>query len=381
MFQRVRGRSYSGALVLPMERVLARAPQMPEHDRKLSKWISRWWEATWLGKTENSDGHLVLAEMEVKHVRCVRRFEANDPRRWQPEDVLSMTVTPWCSKEAPGGAASSAPALPLSRQPVQGIRQRPLTPGCAACARTGQPSHGFRHSVDCRRKRDAWLASQLGPPTLEDAPLVCGEESMASSSATRRRIKMKSSPTVPEEEQAATRALKRPAEQPTEQLDEGRAEDRGDVDDAMATLLETLAVEASDAAATDGATLDDGEWCPASLMREGDIKEMRGLFDRGVLEVCRDRPPGARSITSRMVRRMKAGVCKSRYVLRDFAGKKPGGGELFAATPSLASLRAITAVASVRRRADREPHCVLAADVSQAFIHADIDELICTQVP
>ena len=76
---------------------------------------------------------------------------------------------------------------------------------------------------------------------------------------------------------------------------------------------------------------------------------------------------------------------KSRLVFCDIAKARPQGGELYAATPSFASLRTLLAVASARRNLARRqggpPHGGIIGDVSQAFIHAKIDEPLLTRIP
>ena len=142
------------------------------------KWRGVWRFALWLGRAEESDDHLLFLQGTVQRHRCIRRLSLADARRWDGEAVRALRVTPWRLKQAelgdegrvvqPIGATDSAEAsagriLPLS--------QRPLTPGCAACARMGQ-HHGFHHSADCRRRRQAWLDQQLGPPHAELLPEV-----------------------------------------------------------------------------------------------------------------------------------------------------------------------------------------------------------------
>ena len=75
----------------------------------------------------------------------------------------------------------------------------------------------------------------------------------------------------------------------------------------------------------------------------GDVKEIQGLLERGVIALVPEMPKHLRFIPSRMVRRYKGSDIKSRCVLQDVAKTKPSGGESYAATPSLSSLRLLTA--------------------------------------
>ena len=168
-FFRVHNKNYAGAIVNLFEMVLARRPEEVSHGRKTSKWDSRWRLGIWLGKTEISDEHLLFADGEVSHHRVVRRFSAGDPRRWMTEEIQAMRVTPWNLKEIPEEQPAAVLDKPQTTMKVRGghilpLRKKPLTPGCAGCAHVGQPSHGFRHSVECRAAKRSWLDRQLGPP-------------------------------------------------------------------------------------------------------------------------------------------------------------------------------------------------------------------------
>ncbi len=84
-------------------------------------------------------------------------------------------------------------------------------------------------------------------------------------------------------------------------------------------------------------------------------------------------PPGAQNIGSRLVRRVKEDGRKSRLVLQDLGrGKSADGGELFAATPSLISVRTILPLGSREMSLGRQ-QLLLVGDVTQAFPHALLD--------
>ena len=78
-FQRLRGRAYAGSLVLFGEQVLARIPEdTTGPTRRYSKWVPRWVIGTWLGKTDESDQHLIAVNQQVKPYRSIRRFMEGD---------------------------------------------------------------------------------------------------------------------------------------------------------------------------------------------------------------------------------------------------------------------------------------------------------------
>ena len=165
----------------------------------------------------------------------------------------------------------------------------------------GQPSHGFRHSVECKRRLAQWLAEQEAPTAAEEVPVVSADHP-----EVRRRLRGKRSPGEPGEEEArGARDLpadprpsgqKRPAEVPAEAIEEDRSDPTASSStEPMNLLLESLALEAMLALAEEEdedpmVSLGGGgmEWCPQSWVRAGDLKEMQGLIDREVFEICEE---------------------------------------------------------------------------------------------
>jgi hypothetical protein len=81
------------------------------------------------------------------------------------------------------------------------------------------------------------------------------------------------------------------------------------------------------------------------------------------------------------VRRIKGEGVKSRYVLQDLSHGRPAdGGELFAATPSLLSVRTVLALSSRDMAAGKE-QLLIFGDVTQAFPHAPLDRAVWTRLP
>ena len=48
--------------------------------------------------------------------------------------------------------------------------------------------------------------------------------------------------------------------------------------------------------------LDSGEWCPTSLARAGDLKEVQGLFDKGVFSIKGQTRPEGRYISLKLIK-------------------------------------------------------------------------------
>ena len=153
-------------------------------------------------------------------------------------------------------------------------------------------------------------------------------------------------------------------------------------------MIQQLSQEAADAQEeeVEYIRLENGmEWCTLQEATDGDRREMEGLWRRGVFS----RPEGplpsdAVVIDSRMVRNWKGLLIKSRLVIRDFAITKAAGGEFFAATPSVGSLRLMLCLGSADMNACVRKNIKYVAavlDVSQAFPHAALDEEVYTILP
>ncbi len=92
------------------------------------------------------------------------------------------------------------------------------------------------------------------------------------------------------------------------------------------------------------------------------------MIDKVTLKFVANPPDGAKIITSKVVRTFKGDGVKSRLVLRDIAKTKPTGGELYATTPSIVTIRTLTLIAATWKEkalARGEPHGVIVGDVSQ----------------
>ena len=145
---------------------------------------------------------------KVGEFRTMRRLALTDPRRWDKDVVKDLNVTPWRLQDPEVRAQAAAattrepsranligfwlltPAAATARaERIVPLRQRPSTPGCAACAKRGLPNHGFRHSVECKRRKQNWLETRLGPPVVVDADLVPSQPEVPDRPTKRLREK------------------------------------------------------------------------------------------------------------------------------------------------------------------------------------------------
>jgi len=96
-YARIQGEPYHGKVVRFGERVLVYVPQdsSGKGPKRSSKFRDRWMIATWLGKAEDSDEHIVVSKIGVTRHRTLRRLPELDPQRWSPSEVVEMTAVPW----------------------------------------------------------------------------------------------------------------------------------------------------------------------------------------------------------------------------------------------------------------------------------------------
>ena len=347
-----------------------------------SKWNSRWSSGIWSGREERNDEHLVLVDGRLQRFRCVRRVPAAHANlRWQEEKILGISQHVYEQKGSTTKPLDQDGPRAKNYVPVAKVgREFEPTPGCSACARKGQYAHGFHHSLACRHLREEWQHRELvyskkrqlehpqirleedidvpmgGTPSALPASTSGPPSSSVSSSATRTRISGKR----PCPDDAPQRSVP------------------DDIEGKRARVLEVLAMEATDDAdQREYVQLEQvGLWWPKADCVAGDLRELAGLAKRGVLEPTSWSAvtSSAQVIRSRMVRRPKGELIKSRLVVQDLKSRwQPEGGELFAATPVLGVQRLLLALGSFHVGQD-ESYRAGILDVTQAFTHAPLEE-------
>ena len=75
--------------------VQGRIPQEQTQTVRTNKWEPRWRRGLWLGKLESSDEHIIFSGTTISRYRCIRRYAAPDPLRWDLEMIQRLTCTPW----------------------------------------------------------------------------------------------------------------------------------------------------------------------------------------------------------------------------------------------------------------------------------------------
>ena len=155
-------------------------------------------------------------------------------------------------------------------------------------AKAGQPSHGLRHSVKCKAEMKSWLDKQLGPPDVREPPMLEVENP-----TTRRRLVGKQKPITEQMEPMDIDTAQEAdvGEDPVAVQMENTSSvkvKRPLVDeDKMVDFFEILNAEMSvpECDEEEQTLLETGDWCPSSMARTSDLKEVQGLFDKGVFQI------------------------------------------------------------------------------------------------
>ena len=111
---RARAYVYRGALCGLGETVLAKIPDDFVTGRQVGKLADRWRRGIWLGKTDESDEHLVSVQGQVERLRTVRRLLEG---RWCASELKALRATPRLPKpghevEGDGGETGHPVGLP-----------------------------------------------------------------------------------------------------------------------------------------------------------------------------------------------------------------------------------------------------------------------------
>ena len=136
-----------------------------EHREKMK---SKWKSGVWLGKSTDSNEHLIGTPDGVERVRTVRRKVTEE--MWNVQEVNSMIGTPWDLKglaekrnrDASVGVASSG----------QRMKWTP-TPGCRGC----EDSHRYHHTVACKLRKKEFNEG-VGQTMMRPGDLDLGDDSI-----------------------------------------------------------------------------------------------------------------------------------------------------------------------------------------------------------
>ena len=124
-----------------------------------------------------------------------------------------------------------------------------------------------------------------------------------------------------------------------------------------------------------------GQQLDPKKVREGRAKELKHFKERGVYEpVLREealRNPEAKILRTRWVQTVKDEEVRCRLVAQEFAAGDPRE-DLFSGTPPLFAARLLTSRAASRPRQD---WCLMALDVSCAFLYADATRELYVELP
>ena len=160
-FPELKGEAYTSDLVPFGETV---AGHFPENHRK--KVESDWHLGIWVGRTSNSNEHILLTQGGVLRCRSVRRLELAE--RYNKETMENAKGLPWDQRpprdHADGGPSEGRepPRETLGQSDEQPVDRRlgaelvqfhascGQTPGCQACSGIRR---GFHHTVACKARQ------------------------------------------------------------------------------------------------------------------------------------------------------------------------------------------------------------------------------------
>ena len=203
--ERLTGAAYLGQCAAFGELVLARRryETAPGGVQRRPKLEVMWQRGVYLGRTAESDEHLVAIDGKVSRHRCVRRLTAPDCESRgdlemlsaTPSSVASGTAAPMPADAgpqilfgAPGPAPAAAPAAPPP-PPAQAAQRRynsqrlaVPTLGCAGCVPGQGGAKGRHHSVPCNRRAAAEAAAFAATAAATAAAAATAQAAASSSS-------------------------------------------------------------------------------------------------------------------------------------------------------------------------------------------------------
>ena len=369
-FEELHQTRYKQDVVPWAEKVLFMEPR-PKHrrlkgGRRAQKMGAAMEPGIWLGRTEESDEHLVGTARGVLRARTVRRMTPD--KRWDSELFFGFRGVPW------DVTADALPAKPRSKvmvhftMPSSEVVPQPdgsnLTHGGDAVepqAVGEDRSSGYAPTTPLGRSEPGDVGFESPAEGEESPSRAAGYLTPASprSPSHKRQGSEPDRPTKTQvvEDESPGQGSKRRADTPAEALDprtedyqEGISPERpGGVLQVYETVDEAPAPvpdEAWDLLESDDLvgdptdhpdTWDEERW--GQEMHNGKARELKSLADYQVyVPVPREESHGKKFITTRWeeVPKWKQGrwIVRSRFVAREFRWKDPGRDDLFGVTSS-----------------------------------------------
>ncbi|MDJ0514128.1 MAG: reverse transcriptase domain-containing protein [Methyloceanibacter sp.] len=386
------GRPYQGPVVEFGEKVMAYENLDPRIGKAKSKWI----EGFFLGKTDESDEFVICVDNEARRFRSIKRL-SDETNRWSSDELERITALPW---RPDGRRDYEQPWRPRSA----GLAPVPLpkTEGCLGCQRAGR-----HHLRSCpRHPKNRGVVPQPGAASQEEQHQ---EQQEKKDEPSGKRVKFDDNMDVGEAASGAASSTSAPSGATTASSSSGggHGEIRTNVSDPGHQQAVRRRITHKRPAGGDGDGEPANKYQVVSILEEmdnwdddevrniqalenseqtldhdmtpemiyaGDCKEFDNLMARGTFEeVPWDEAikSGRRMIATRVVRRLRSGVCKSRLVAKDFAdGSRPA--EFYASTPSLQTLKTVLVDAARKVQESEsknlEPHGLMLMDATSAFL-------------
>ena len=416
-WERLHGRRYESAL-LPFGAAVEAKVQDTELER--SKFDMRLVSGVWLGRTIESDEHIVGNENGIILTRTVR--PKNDEQLWQKDMLAAVGATPWAPRAGP--EPQTVEPLP-GQMPMKGglmadksrklqdfWQEKGKTAGCQACVSPAQRHHTAackKRQAEFERERSArYLRGEVttpaevepqgdGQPAEAQAQTGTGDSTQQQKARQAEHRDLDERPLEEDRQTKKANVGETPAQKKNNQeAIEGGSSGSGDIDTPMTPAHRgTIRTELSPALGETPTAeppvkkklADDPEgmimvvsreWVnedpyglelirglPAALVTKGQAREMEDLLKMKVFKWIKeeDVPIGADILDCGWAMRLKSPIeVRARVVLKDFAHTRRD--DVYAPTPTSMTIRILLLYAALLKLQ------VSTADVRVAFMHA-----------
>ena len=413
-FYKQHGHLYTDAVLEFGEKVNCLTYEGPRSVKLQDRWI----DGFWLGRSEYNNAHLVLIDNEVQSFRTIRR-KAED-EGWGECNINALTnatALPWMAKgkerdvkrkrfamplQVPAAQAEGEAASSSGSQPPQ-VPGDPTgwekTPGCSGCNQ--RPGGGFRHSLECKKRREEWMVKKVLQQNPETKAKVSsprkeskdkkdddmGQQEDSGEGIQQEDVEMEQQDDMQQQIPVALRPRVRLTGkrelQDHERLTESEAAARRQrVQSIITTMIQQVQdisseeMDFSDLVTDEILETESEEYHITDKERAmSKLEEIRALESMGVVTPVKPLP-GDTIIGSRWVetvkKKEKGYKVKNRLVATEVAWTKAGS-ELFAPTPSSTTLKVFLATSAtewLEARKSGKDFSMCIADISRAFLHA-----------
>ncbi len=314
----------------------------------------KWVKGIWVGREDTTNSHLIALDVGIILCRTVRRLP--EEQQWDKECFIASGGTPWQMSTDPRGrgAARNRPhphTLPLVVPPAMPVPQQTVADG-GLSAQPREVDVASPAASPCEPMTPIAMAD----PVMQDGftPISVDQPSSSDSSASMSPAPQGSSKRPREGGDSDEDERLRAAALAVQHLSDGDSETIHEIVSALVSPHDDehfdIPLSEEELAASRTAELDS--LAKFDTYEEIDLSEYQSV----------------KPITTTWVDRRRGDSVKSRLCAREFrASTFHSPVETYAATPSAVSIRLIDLLACSRKLS------VVVADVSSAFLHAEVE--------